>query len=246
MSVAPFHPPRAGPVRGWRAGSKLPGSHPLHRAGASVALTLLCALLSACAIGTPDTTGPAAPAAAPASSAPTPPAPPSPPPLRPVEAEPRAPATQMQPPALGALGVVLAHADRVRTLPAGELASEVARLGEASQGGDATQQMQYALALAQTRNSADLARALSLVQRIANDNTDPPVALQPLARLLAARYAEQRRVEDERERNAQQLRDAQRRIEQLNDRLEALRAIERSFGRPASPPPAAPAGDGAR
>ena len=57
-------------------------------------------------------------------------------------------------------------------------------------------------------------------------------------RALAARYAEQRRVEDDRDKQAQQLRDSQRRIDQLNDRIEALRAIERSFARPN---PAAPA-----
>ena len=34
-------------------------------------------------------------------------------------------------------------------------------------------------------------------------------------------------------------RDSQRRIDQLNDRIEALRAIERSFARP-NPAPAAP------
>jgi len=65
--------------------------------------------------------------------------------------------------------------------------------------------------------------------------------LHSLARTLAARYVEQRRVEDDRDRQAQQLRDSQRRIDQLNDRIEALRAIERSFARPHSaPPPAAP------
>ena len=56
-------------------------------------------------------------------------------------------------------------------------------------------------------------------------------------RMLA--YAEQKRVEDQLERQNQQLRDSQRRIDQLNDRIEALRAIERSFARP-NPAPAAP------
>ena len=80
---------------------------------------------------------------------------------------------------------------------------------------------------------ADLARALGLMQRVAADTSEAGLPLQPLARLLAARYQEQRRVEDDRDRQAQQVKEAQRRIDQLNDRLEALRAIERSFGRPA-------------
>ena len=91
--------------------------------------------------------------------------------------------------------------------------------------------MQLALALAQTRVPADLARALGLLQRVIANPSPEAQPLQPLARALAARYVEQRRVEDDRDRQAQQLRESQRRIDQLNDRIEALRAIERSFAR---------------
>lgn len=171
------------------------------------------------------------------------PAPPPPPPVMPVEAEPMAPATQ---PALvftqltqGPVAALLAYADRVRPLGGNELAAELARLGDP---GDAPlSQMQVALVLAQTRVPADLVRAIGLMQRVAANPSADAQPLQPLARALAARYQEQRRVEDDRERQAQQLRDSQRRIEQLNDRIEALRAIERSFARPNSPPPAPPA-----
>ena len=92
------------------------------------------------------------------------------------------------------------------------------------------------------RSPADLARALGLLQRVINHPSPEAQSLQPLARALAARYQEQRRVEDDRDRQAQQLRESQRRIEQLNDRLEALRAIERSFTRPNAPgqPPNGP------
>ncbi|MBT2302642.1 hypothetical protein J7E70_19530 [Variovorax paradoxus] len=166
-----------------------------------------------------------------------------PPPVMPVEAEPMAPATQ---PALvftqltqGPVAALLAYADRVRPLGGNELAAELARLGEP---GDAPlSQMQVALVLAQTRVPADLVRAIGLMQRVATNPSADAQPLQPLARALAARYQEQRRVEDDRERQAQQLRDSQRRIEQLNDRIEALRAIERSFARPNSPPAPPPA-----
>ena len=50
---------------------------------------------------------------------------------------------------------------------------------------------------------------------------------------------EQRRLEDSLERQSQQLREHQRRIDQLNERLEAMRAIERSL---TTRPPAAPNG----
>ena len=52
---------------------------------------------------------------------------------------------------------------------------------------------------------------------------------QPVARFLASRYAEQRRMEEQIERQSQQARDNQRKLEQLNEKLEALKAIERSL-----------------
>jgi enoyl-CoA hydratase/carnithine racemase len=104
--------------------------------------------------------------------------------------------------------------------------------------------MQLALLLSQTRVPADLARALGLLQRVIANPSPEAQPLQPLARALAARYVEQRRVEDDRDKQVQQLRDSQRRIDQLNDRIEALRAIERSFARP-NTAPAAPSIPGA-
>jgi len=57
---------------------------------------------------------------------------------------------------------------------------------------------------------------------------------------------EQRRVEDDRDKQVQQLRESQRRIDQLNDRIEALRAIERSFARPNQPAPTLPPPNGTK
>jgi len=187
----------------------------------------------------------------PVASPPLPPPPvvPAAPPVVPVEAEPTAPATQ---PALqfmaataGPVAAVLAYADKVRPLGPNEINAEINRIGEP--GEIPLVQMQLALALAQTRQTPDLARAAGLMQRVAGSNLPDAQPLQPLARAFAARYTEQRRVEDERDKQAQQLRDSARRIDQLNDRLEALRAIERSFTRPSTPPPhvpAAPAANG--
>lgn len=170
-------------------------------------------------------------------------APPSPPPVTPVEAEPVAPATQaaglFTQWTQGPVAAMLAYADKIRPLGAPELAAELGRLGDLVE--TPTIQMQTAIVLAQTRSSADLARALGLLQRVITNPSAEALALQPLARTLASRYAEQRRVEDDRDKQAQQLRDSQRRIDQLNDRIEALRAIERSFARPVPPSSAAPA-----
>lgn len=160
------------------------------------------------------------------------------PPMRvmPVEAEPIAPATQAAlayvPRGYGPLDAMLLYADRLRPLPASDLAAELARLGDP--GDSPTVQMQAALVLAQTRASADLQRALGLLQRVVANTSQEALPLQPLARTLAARYLDQRRIEDDRDRQVQQLRESQKRIEQLNERIEALRAIERSFSRPNS------------
>ncbi|MEJ8854595.1 hypothetical protein WKW79_08445 [Variovorax robiniae] len=175
------------------------------------------------------------------------PAPPPPPPMprvTPVEVDPAAPATRLLPPPVDApapSAVVLAYADRIRALGGNDLGNEIARLGDPS---DSPQtQMQLAIALAQTRNPPDLVRAISLMQRVIGNPSPEAQPLQPLARALVQRYNEQRRVEDDRDRQAQQVKESQRRIDQLNDRMEALRAIERSFARPSNsaiPPPTAP------
>ena len=76
---------------------------------------------------------------------------------------------------------------------------------------------------------------------LANPDAQAQV-LHPLARLLAARYGEQRRIEDLLEKQNQQTREVQRRLDQTNERLEALKAIERSLtSRPPAPAPAASA-----
>ncbi len=164
--------------------------------------------------------------------------------VMPVEAEPKAPATQ--PASLftlttqGPMAAMLTYADKVRPLNGADLSTEIARIGDP--GDSPAIQMQLALLLSQTRVPADLARALGLLQRVIANPAPEAQSLHPLARALAARYVEQRRVEDDRDKQVQQLRDAQRRIDQLNDRIEALRAIERSFARPNTMPtaPAAP------
>ena len=165
--------------------------------------------------------------------------PPSPPAVLPVEVEPTPPATQ--PASIftlmtqGPVAAMLQYGEKVRGMSGGELSTELQRIGDP--GDSPSIQMQTALLLAQTRAPADLARALGLLQRVSTSSAPDAKPFQPLARTLAARYNEQRRVEDDRDRQVAQLRDAQRRIEQLNDRIEALRAIERSFSRPAATTP---------
>lgn len=130
---------------------------------------------------------------------------------------------------------MLAYAERVRVMPPAELGQELARLGDASTPAD---QLRLSLVLSQLHQLPDLIRAQELLARVLGNAGVEAQALHPLARLLASRFGEQRRLEEQLEKQNQQMRDVQRRLDQTNERLEALKAIERSL---ASRPPAAPA-----
>ena len=89
--------------------------------------------------------------------------------------------------------------------------------------------VQLALVWLHSRVPGDAARALAQLETV-QTSTDP--AAQPWAewaRLLLPRAAEQKRLEDQINRQTQQQRDSQRRIDQLAEQLEALKAIERSL-----------------
>jgi hypothetical protein len=168
---------------------------------------------------------------------------PAPAPVVVVEAPPSVPPAPALPPAppppssaelsATAAGTMLAYADRLRTLAVPELTREIARLNETPDSPDKL--MQLALALLQSKTVPEGQRAAGLLQRLLATDTPAARPLHPLARQVAAQYAEQRRAEEAQEKQAQQLRDAQRRVDQLSDRLEALRAMERSL--PARPTP---------
>jgi hypothetical protein len=130
---------------------------------------------------------------------------------------------------------MLAYADRLRLMPPAALGAEVARLGEAK---TPAAQLQLALALGQLRQLPELIRAQELLARVLGNAEAQH--LHALARLLAARYGEQRRLEEQLEKQTQQVRELQRKLDQSNERLEALKAIERSLtSRPAAPLPPA-------
>lgn len=174
---------------------------------------------------------------------PTPPAPPPPTQVNVVPADvpappPPAPARDPAPdPADAAARSLVAYHERLRTMGTPELAREYLRLGDA---GAPPQTLELALLLAQRRANGDLARALALLEPLLREDAAASPYAAP-ARLLHARLAEQRRLEEQLERQGQQLREQQRRIEQLTSQLEALRAIERSLTtRPLAPAPAVP------
>jgi hypothetical protein len=190
-------------------------------------LVAACAVLAGCA----QTRLPPVITAQPVPANPLPPAPP--PPAKPEPAD-------------AASRRFIAYNDQLRQLQPPELAAEVARLNNvlATQGAATSPAdiLELALALSQTRNNGDLGRAMALVDPIAKSSAQEVQPWQGLARLLATRFAEQRRLEDIIERQNNQLRDAQRNLQQANEKLEALKAIERSItARPPPPVPAPPA-----
>lgn len=223
-------------------GSPLGVAHPARtrpgQAGAA-ALLLLAGALAGCA-------GPARAPASPATGVATasgpaawPARPPAPPPLQagpvPASAAPLAADDSAQ-----AVLTLLHEAQRLALASPAELAREAA---QPTDGDDTPAEtlLRVALALAQMRQPVDTARALGLAQRAAARDDTAAQRVRPLALWLESRLLQQRRIEEQLDRTQQQLRDAQRRNEQLQERLDALRAIERSLtARPL--PPAAPRG----
>ena len=156
------------------------------------------------------------------------------------------------PPASDVVAVarMLTYAERVRQMQPPELNQEAARLAAP---GDATapgNQLQLSLVLSQLRQLPELVRAQELLARVLANAGPDAQALHSLARLLAFRYGEQRRLEEQLEKERQQTRDVQRRLDQTNERLEALKAIERSLTTRApalpAPPPAPSAAPASR
>ena len=137
---------------------------------------------------------------------------------------------------------MLTYAERVRVMSPVELSQEVARLSAPGEANLPTSQLQVSLVLSQLRQLPELIRAQELLARVLANSGPEAQALHPLARLLAFRYGEQRRLEEQIEQERQQTREVQRKLDQTQERLEALKAIERSLTtRPPVPPPPAPA-----
>ena len=145
------------------------------------------------------------------------------------------------PPTPDAVARMLTYAERVRVMPPAELSQEVARLSAPGEATLPASQLQLSLVFSQLRQLPELIRAQELLARVLANSSLEAQPLHPLARLLAFRYGEQRRLEDqiekEREKERQQTREVQRKLDQTIERLEALKAIERSLNaRPPAPP----------
>jgi DNA repair ATPase RecN len=134
---------------------------------------------------------------------------------------------------------MLAYAQKVRLMAPAELNQEASRI---STGASPTEQMQLALVLGQLSQLPERIRAQELLARVLANQGAEAQALHPLAGLLASRYVELRRLDEQLEKQTQQTREVQRRLDQTTERLEALKAIERSLtSRPPATGSSAPA-----
>lgn len=128
--------------------------------------------------------------------------------------------------------IVLNANDRLRQLSPLELAQEVAPRDDAALApGNA---VQLALALMFSHNNGETFRAQTLLDQVLRDTRPEANEWRPIAQFLADRVAEQRRMEGELEKTKQTRDDLQRRLDEANRKLEALKAIERSLGGPRS------------
>lgn len=152
---------------------------------------------------------------------------------------PRAPlaACPPAPAADNAVNELLAYQAGVRLLAPAEQAKALLELNR--QDNSARTSLRRAMLLAALRGAGDLGRAQAQLDAVVQSGAPEEQVFKPLAQLLGASYAEARRQEDAADKLNQQLREGQRRNEQLNEKLEALKNIERTLSvRPAAAAPA--------
>lgn len=149
--------------------------------------------------------------------------------------EPPAPIRYEEPAAV----TLLNYYQQIQKYSSQEVAKE--RSAVAASPGSHVVQMKLAMLYGHPRGSGDIGRALGLVESVLKATDPNAAALQPLARLLADHYQEHLRGDAQMEKLNQQVKEAQRRADQLQEKLDALADIERSL--PArSRMPKAPAG----
>jgi hypothetical protein len=122
---------------------------------------------------------------------------------------------------------LLAYHQSLRRMTQGELLKELS--GLSLQQKTHRNLLQSAMVLSLTRGNGDLARAQAQFDIVATAQEPEAQGLRQLAQLLSAHCADTRRLLDEGERLRAQLRDNQRKTDQLNETLEALKEIERGL-----------------
>ena len=90
-------------------------------------------------------------------------------------------------------------------------------------------QIRMAMLLGQTRASQDLGRALNLLESVLKSTEPSAVNLNFLAKILIDNYTERQKLELAIDRQGAQLKENQRRISELQEKLDGLADIERTL-----------------
>ena len=131
---------------------------------------------------------------------------------------------------------LLAYQSALRLMTPSELVKAQMDLAKADHAPSNT--IRRAMLQASVRGAGDLARAQALLEPLLTATGKDAQLLAPLVQLLSGQYAELRRQDESIDKLNAQLRDAQRRNDLLNEKLEALKNIERSLSvRPAAGAP---------
>jgi len=126
-----------------------------------------------------------------------------------------------------AVDEMLAYHQHLLRMMRAELPRELDRLLERPKTPQVT--LQKAMVLGQLGRKNDLARAQSNLTEVLQHTEINAQALKPLAQLLSIHYAAIQRLSEQLENSERSLADTQQRLQQLNQTLEQLKAVERSL-----------------
>lgn len=90
-------------------------------------------------------------------------------------------------------------------------------------------QVRMAMLLGFPRAPQDLSRAMVLLDGVMKSTDPEAIGLQPLARLLADSYAERQKLDASLGRQDQQLKESQRKVIELQEKIDDLADIERTL-----------------
>jgi hypothetical protein len=140
-------------------------------------------------------------------------------------------------PASSLTDVLLAYHRSLDSASQNDLGKELGALSYAPAGAET--EVRKAMVLGAMRDSARLARARTILAGVLLMDDADALALRPLVEWMINNNTELRRLTLLNDRQAQQLKDLQRRSDQASEKLEAMKRIESS--QPASPIEIAPA-----
>ncbi|MGV8897720.1 MAG: hypothetical protein ACOH2B_00545 [Burkholderiaceae bacterium] len=128
------------------------------------------------------------------------------------------------------IGSLLAYHHWLRRLTPAELVRELADLQ--TQPKNAQFALKKSMLLTLRHNDDDLIRAQNLTDGVIKSAEPDALIVKPLARIFAANYTEMRRLSDQTDKLNQQYKESQQRVQQLQQTLDALKAIERTLPAP--------------